>query len=151
MLRMPQCVMVIGPTCRRYKDYSVREYKPFVVAEVNVNTDACKRDSAFRTLAKYLFGGNAEQQSLSMTTPVITSGNAMQFVLPVASKADAPTPIPAEAQQTGSSVVVKEVCSRCDVRVPPKARPRRRCAALHRARCGRCHSSAAPMAVRCTC
>lgn len=50
------------------------------------------RTGAFRSLAKYLFGGNQSSTTMQMTTPVISSSEAMQFVLPVESVADAPQP-----------------------------------------------------------
>lgn len=61
------------------------------------------RTAAFRSLAKYLFGGNASSEKLQMTTPVISSTETMQFVLPVESVADAPRPA------EGSEVALREV------------------------------------------
>ena len=44
---------------------------------------AAKGTDAFRELAGFLFGKNAKQQKMSMTTPVLTdTTGAMQFVLP---------------------------------------------------------------------
>lgn len=93
----------------------MREYDPFVVAEVPITVGGSKRDSAFRPLAKYLFGGNKEEKALSMTTPVFTSASTMQFVLPVASAADAPTPLAQDAP--ASQVSVKEVQLRFSLRL----------------------------------
>lgn len=61
------------------------------------------RTTAFRSLAKYLFGGNESSTKLQMTTPVISSQETMQFVLPVESVADAPQP------PEGSGVTLREV------------------------------------------
>lgn len=88
----------------------MREYQPFAVVEANMpapgQASGVKQvqGGAFRELAGFLFGGNAEGQKMSMTTPVITSDTgAMQFVLPLASADDAPAPLPT------SSVQVKTV------------------------------------------
>jgi len=51
----------------------------------------------FNALADYIFGNNNEfatSEKLSMTTPVIKSGNSMAFVLPEDKTAtSAPTPV----------------------------------------------------------
>lgn len=110
--------MVIALICcavrRRKKAYSVRKYKPFAVAEARMpapgQADGGKavQGSAFRELAKFLFGGNATGTRMAMTTPVITSDSgAMQFVLPLESVDNAPQPL------GDSQVQVKMV------RVPP--------------------------------
>lgn len=61
------------------------------------------RTAAFRSLAKYLFGGNQSSTKMQMTTPVISSSETMQFVLPVESVVAAPQPPP------GSDVTLREV------------------------------------------
>jgi SOUL heme-binding protein len=97
--------------CRKRKKYSIRRYRPFVVAEVRM-ADASRgeeRTAAFRSLAKYLFGGNATGTKMQMTTPVISSSATMQFVLPVESVAEAPKP------SSGSDVTLREVCERTSV------------------------------------
>lgn len=73
---------------RRFNDCEVRRYEPFVVAETDsdVVTDDSKgggRRSAFRSLARYIFGeGNESGEKMSMTTPVFTSeAGRMQFVV----------------------------------------------------------------------
>jgi hypothetical protein len=58
-----------------------------------------ERTAAFRALAKYLFGGNESGTAMQMTTPVISSSDTMQFVLPVESIAEAPKP-PADSDVT---------------------------------------------------
>jgi hypothetical protein len=56
------------------KDYEVRRYAPYIVAEVDVDGDlAASGRDAFRRLAGYIFGGNREQQKMQMTTPVETA------------------------------------------------------------------------------
>lgn len=73
---------------RKFSDCEVRRYDPFVVAETDadVATDDSKgggRRSAFRSLARYIFGeGNERGEKMSMTTPVFTSETGrMQFVV----------------------------------------------------------------------
>lgn len=86
---------------RKRKNYSIRRYQPFVVAEVKI-ADATRgedRTAAFRSLARYLFGGNESSSKMQMTTPVISSAESMQFVLPVESVTDAPQP-PSESGVT---------------------------------------------------
>ena len=69
-------------------------YEPFLVAEASFGEGSsigeggrrdptAKGTDAFRELAGFLFGKNAQQQKMSMTTPVLTdTTGAMQFVLP---------------------------------------------------------------------
>lgn len=73
---------------RKFRDCEVRRYDPFVVAETNSdgNSNDGKgggRRSAFRSLARYIFGeGNETGEKMSMTTPVFTSeAGRMQFVV----------------------------------------------------------------------
>ena len=52
--------------------YELRRYPGYCVAETEVTgTQADVGNAAFRILAKYIFGGNATQQSIAMTAPVI--------------------------------------------------------------------------------
>lgn len=85
---------------RRYAEYEVRKYEPFLVAETRTSQSNGDTDddterlgaggmtglpsggNPFGTLAGYLFGGNAEKKSMAMTTPVFTGGGKMQFVMP---------------------------------------------------------------------
>jgi hypothetical protein len=73
--------------------FEIRDYPPLALAEVTAPGD---RNSAaysgFRTLAGYIFGGNARRQSIEMTAPVIESrpepagasseGWVISFVMP---------------------------------------------------------------------
>lgn len=103
-LETPQYVVL-----RRYAEYEVRRYDPFLVAETRTNSnDADQGDrlgaggmtglpaggNPFGTLAGYLFGGNEEKKSMAMTTPVFTGGGKMQFVMPksVGGVGNAPVP-----------------------------------------------------------
>ena len=97
---------------RRYAEYEVRKYEPFLVAETRTSQSNGDTDddterlgaggmtglpsggNPFGTLAGYLFGGNAEKKSMAMTTPVFTGGGKMQFVMPkeVGGVSNAPAP-----------------------------------------------------------
>lgn len=63
----------------------IRTYAPFVIALTQATQpgDAGLRDG-FRTLARYLFGGNKPRESLAMTAPVLqTSGESLPMTAPV--------------------------------------------------------------------
>ena len=92
---------------RRFADYEIREYRPFLVAETRTAAEGASRAAAggmtgggdgsnfnpFGTLAGYIFGqGNATGEKFAMTTPVFTSPGKMQFVLP--SKYTDPSQLP---------------------------------------------------------
>jgi len=76
-------------TLRRYRDFEVREYETFFVAEttVNSNTGSAKMEDseagqAFNRLAGYIFGKNEQNEKMEMTTPVFSNKNQkMQFVV----------------------------------------------------------------------
>jgi hypothetical protein len=70
--------------------YEVRDYAPYVIAEVTVTGDF--RDSgntAFRILADYIFGNNTGNTKMAMTAPVESreagAGTKMQMTAPVLS------------------------------------------------------------------
>ena len=53
------------------RDYEIRAYAPYIVAEVDVDAGAKEAGNrAFRVLAGYIFGDNDEQQKMKMTAPV---------------------------------------------------------------------------------
>eukprot|EP00208_Stichococcus_sp_RCC1054_P000489 CAMPEP_0206140442 /NCGR_PEP_ID=MMETSP1473-20131121/9492_1 /ASSEMBLY_ACC=CAM_ASM_001109 /TAXON_ID=1461547 /ORGANISM="Stichococcus sp, Strain RCC1054" /LENGTH=369 /DNA_ID=CAMNT_0053534595 /DNA_START=232 /DNA_END=1341 /DNA_ORIENTATION=+ len=93
---------------RKFADCEVRRYDPFLVAETDADaaTNDSKgsggggdgRKSAFRTLARYIFGeGNDRREKLGMSTPVFTSETGrMQFVVGKADKAVESLPKPLE-------------------------------------------------------
>lgn len=93
---------------RRKKLYSIREYSPFIVAQVPMGASSGpeQRTAAFRGLAAYLFGRNETETKMQMTTPVFSSSHSMQFVLPVETEDDAPSP------QADSEVQLQQVCFR---------------------------------------
>ena len=76
-------------TLRRYRDFEVREYEKFFVAEtsLNSNTGSAKMEDseagqAFNRLAGYIFGKNERNEKMEMTTPVFSNKNQkMQFVV----------------------------------------------------------------------
>jgi hypothetical protein len=66
-------------------DVELREYAPYVVAEVQVTGSATEAgNKAFRILASYIFGKNKGQRKLAMTAPV------MQSAVPVKLEMTAP-------------------------------------------------------------
>ncbi|CAG9466765.1 unnamed protein product [Pedinophyceae sp. YPF-701] len=75
---------------RRAQEYEIRQYKPFMVAETEMQggIEGLSRGGGFNTLASYIFGeGNASNTKMEMTTPVYTtpgeggSGGTMSFVI----------------------------------------------------------------------
>ena len=57
---------------RATDEYEIRQYAPFIVAEVDVDGDAGSAGNrAFRILAGYIFGDNEEGLKMEMTAPVV--------------------------------------------------------------------------------
>jgi len=57
----------------KYDKYEIRQYDPYIAATVQVNgRGKTWLNQGFRILAGYIFGGNETNQSIAMTTPVIT-------------------------------------------------------------------------------
>ena len=104
---------------KKIGEVEIREYAPFVVAEVTVNTNANDAGSqAFPILAGYIFGKNKGEKKMAMTAPVIQSpapvklemtapvtqtavpgGFVVQFVLPkTVTLATAPEPLDARVK-----------------------------------------------------
>lgn len=79
-------------------DFEVRYYPKANLATVQMNGDFDNmRNSGFRVLANYIFGGNLENKQIAMTAPVRMSNNgetsSMSFVMPSAYEMDnLPTP-----------------------------------------------------------
>lgn len=67
--------------------YEIREYAPYIVAEVDVDGNARQAgNSAFRILAGYIFGDNTVQEKMAMTAPVESrraSSEKMAMTAPV--------------------------------------------------------------------
>lgn len=49
-----------------FDEFEIRRYEPYLVAEV----DVASGNSAFRTLARYIFGDNSDSKKMEMTAPV---------------------------------------------------------------------------------
>ena len=92
-------------TLLRYRNFEVRRYDSFSVAETPMAGAAAGAaglagGAGFNTLAGYIFGDNASGKSMSMTTPVFTAPSAdddtsepvMQFVIGSDGGAELPAP-----------------------------------------------------------
>lgn len=95
-----------------YVDYEIRDYQTYTVATTNIgelktaSTMASASDEqpfaadqgvAFNTLASYIFGANADQRPMEMTTPVTTTASGeMRFFVPDS----APDPLAQDATQS---------------------------------------------------
>lgn len=82
------------------RDYELRRYDQFVVAEVPMGDNATPAGgSGFGELAGYIFGANADRSKMEMTTPVLTepsaagAGARMQF--PMGGQFGSPDALPA--------------------------------------------------------
>ncbi len=69
------------------ENFEIRFYPEAILATVQMNGSYDNsRNSGFRVLAGYIFGGNEENQQIAMTSPVRMSGteklNTLSFVLP---------------------------------------------------------------------
>jgi hypothetical protein len=81
------------------EDFEIRFYPGVVMAKISSTSKSYKDlgSSGFRKLAGYIFGGNSEQQQISMTSPVHMdigdSVSTMAFVMPSKfKKEDLPKP-----------------------------------------------------------
>ena len=73
--------------------YEIRDYDEYTVASTDMDDteDLATTGTAFNTLAGYLFGGNKEAKSMTMTTPVATTSlGEMRFFL---AEKNAPEPL----------------------------------------------------------
>lgn len=73
-----------------YKDFEVRRYQPYLLAEVDVSGGMnTAGNRAFRILAGYIFGDNATATKMAMTAPVesrsTNEGEKMAMTAPVTS------------------------------------------------------------------
>ncbi|MGV8877740.1 MAG: SOUL family heme-binding protein [Sphingobacteriaceae bacterium] len=89
------------------KDFEIRRYPSATMATISMNAKTYKELSGpgFRKLASYIFGGNNDNKSIAMTSPVHMDINAsqssMSFVMPANySKESLPKP-------NDSSIVIK--------------------------------------------
>lgn len=55
------------------KDYEIRQYKPFLVAETDIQESDMRvgGNQAFSVLAGYIFGNNVSKEKIAMTSPVL--------------------------------------------------------------------------------
>lgn len=77
---------------RSHSGFEVRDYAPYVVAEVTVpGPEAEAGNQGFRILAAYIFGKNAGQQSIAMTAPVTQAAEPVKIAMtaPVTQSASA--------------------------------------------------------------
>ena len=68
-------------------DFELRRYGNLLVARTELDSDFGRsQNQGFRRLAKFIFGGNAREQSIAMTAPVghveTETGYAVTFVMP---------------------------------------------------------------------
>ena len=76
----------------------IRQYESYVIAKTSNSKGSSELNSnMFRVLAGYIFGGNSKQESIPMTTPVITkesssSYDMMFFMLDASTESDLPIP-----------------------------------------------------------
>jgi len=62
---------------RTYDDFELREYLPYVVAEVKVSAEySTASSSAFSLLFNYISSGNKSSEKIAMTAPVIAAQKA---------------------------------------------------------------------------
>ena len=71
---------------RAYDGFEVRDYAPYVVAEVLVpGPEAEAGNQGFRILAGYIFGGNRGERKIAMTAPVTqAAATRIEMTAPVA-------------------------------------------------------------------
>lgn len=87
----------------KYEDYEIRDYEAYTVASTQMDTESnpSQQGVAFNTLATYIFGSNAENRAMDMTTPVTTTmSGEMRFYV----EDDAPDPL----QQDESNFAYEE-------------------------------------------
>ncbi len=76
----------------------IRQYDSYIIAKTStVKGSSRLNNNMFRVLAGYIFGGNSKQESIPMTTPVITketsaSYDMIFFMLDASKFSDLPTP-----------------------------------------------------------
>jgi len=66
--------------------FEIRKYPEIVVATASMKASRSGSNSAFRSLFRYISGGNDEQKKIAMTTPVFSTkageSKTMSFVVP---------------------------------------------------------------------
>ena len=76
LLGSPAAIAIEEPdyeVLRGTRDYEIRKYESYIVAEVDVDGDlGDSGNRAFRILADYIFGNNAASEKMNMTAPVVS-------------------------------------------------------------------------------
>lgn len=96
-------------------NYEIREYAPYSLVSTSIESneemaeETMANGNGFNKLAKYILEGeNAEEEKMSMTTPVITNRDTMSFVMPsgfTAENAPAPTDADLQVQDVPKQIV----------------------------------------------
>jgi len=65
---------------KKDKKIEIRQYSEYVIAKTSIDKGNSEQNSnMFRVLAGYIFGGNANNESIPMTAPVITQSNDSNY------------------------------------------------------------------------
>lgn len=84
-------------TIRKYDGFEIRDYQPYVVAEVVVPGPAEEAgNQGFRILAAYIFGKNKGERNIEMTAPVAQT--------PVPAKLEMTAPVTQSATDAGFAI-----------------------------------------------
>lgn len=100
-------LLTLGEMTRAFYDRAlaidVREYAPYVVAEVTVNADSMKdaNSKGFRQIAGFIFGGNIKQDKIAMTSPVQTEADGQAQNGEESEKIAMTSPVTSEMLQGG--------------------------------------------------
>lgn len=109
---------------RRASGLEIRQYRPFVVAQTDVEAPMGEAgNEGFRRLAGYIFGGNGRGQKIAMTAPVSMAplpestqvspqgtGFRVQFMMPSTFSLDA-LPPPRDSRVTFAQVPARRVAA----------------------------------------
>lgn len=101
---------------KKTDQYEVRKYSQYGVCSTSIPASESESEVAgplesgtgFSVLASYIFGKNAQEKRMSMTTPVIMRAGKMEFVLPsgmTSAEAPAPTSTDIELQDVAAETV----------------------------------------------
>lgn len=67
---------------RQYQSFEIRQYAPFIVAEVNVPGPASEAgNQGFKILAAYIFGKNKGDRKIEMTAPVTQTAEPRKIAM----------------------------------------------------------------------
>ena len=111
-------------TIRKYDGFEIRDYQPYVVAEVVVPGPAEEAgNQGFRILAAYIFGKNKGERNIEMTAPVAQT--------PVPAKLEMTAPVTQSATDAGfaiqftmpASYTLESLPEPLDARITLKALP----------------------------